>query len=61
MCSIYNGALFKHEGGHTVLCKSMNGPWKHCAKWDTVRERQVLYDINLYVEYKEVKPSKNRE
>lgn len=39
--------LFSHEKrGNPANCNNMDGPWAHYAKWDKLRERQVLYDIN---------------
>ena len=47
MCGIYikwNTIQLKKEG-NLAICKNMDEPWGHYAKWNKPdRERQILYD-----------------
>ena len=42
MAFIYNGILFSYEEeGNMAICKNMDGPWGHYAKWNKLnREKQ---------------------
>ena len=58
---IYSGILLSHEKeGNPTICKNMDGPWGHYAKWNkSDRERQILYySYDLTYMWKLKKPKK---
>ena len=43
---LHIGILLSHKKENFNLCKSMDGPREHYAKWNKpVRERQLPYDL----------------
>ena len=53
MVDIYNGLLAIKKEWNKSIFSNMNGPRDYHTKWSTSeRERQILYNITLYVESK---------
>jgi len=49
---LYNYIKYKYikpyKEGNSIVWDDMEGPWRHCAKWNkSDRERQILYDFTF--------------
>ena len=50
MAYLYNGLLFGYEEeGNPAICKNMDGPWGHYAKWNKPDIERQKWSY-LYVE-----------
>ena len=49
MVYIHSGVLFSYKRWNFAICSNINVPYGHYTKWN--RERQMLYDSYLCVEY----------
>ena len=59
---IYNGILLSHKKEWSfAICNNLDGLVGYYAKWNNSdKERQILYNITLYVESKKIQQNTNR-